>query len=46
MDGFGSIKWPDGRIHTGYYKMDKKQGNGVYIWPDGKIYVGNWQEGK
>ena len=38
-------EWPDGRIYSGNYELDKKKGFGIYKWPDGKKYEGYWQNG-
>ena len=46
MHGQGVYKWLDGRIYTGNYLNDKKDGFGVYKWADGRAYLGNWKNGK
>ena len=45
MHGFGTFKWPDGRIYRGNYALDAKEGHGVFEWPDGRRYEGNWHNG-
>jgi hypothetical protein len=32
MDGYGEFSWPDGRKYVGEYKMDKKNGYGIFEW--------------
>ena len=46
MNGFGILKWPDGKIYEGNYKDDNKNGFGTFIWSDGRKYIGSWQDGK
>ena len=46
MHGKGVYKWLDGRLYTGNYVNDKKDGYGVYVWADGRAYLGNWSNGK
>lgn len=45
MHGFGTFRWPDGRIYRGNYALDAKEGYGVFEWPDGRKYEGNWHNG-
>jgi len=47
MHGYGEFHWKDGRIYSGYYVQDKKEGFGIYYWEkDNKAYVGFWKDGK
>ncbi len=46
MNGKGVTIWPDGKIYTGEYTDDKKNGFGTFEWSNGKKYKGNWKMGK
>lgn len=45
MHGNGVFTYENGRIYSGEYKEDEKNGFGIYRWPDGKIYEGQWSNG-
>ena len=45
MHGYGTFRWPDGRVYRGNYALDAKEGYGVFEWPDGRKYEGNWHSG-
>lgn len=32
-------------ILSGYFKSDKKDGQGEMIWPNGDKYIGEWKKG-
>ena len=49
MEGYGVMTYskdsPNGESqHIGYYKENKKHGNGVFLWTDGTKYVGNFED--
>ena len=46
MHGTGIFKWNDGRMYTGEFANDRKEGHGVLIWKDGRKYDGQWRNGK
>jgi len=46
MHGKGKFEWADGRLYTGEYYEDKKEGEGTFEWPDGRKYMGPWRMGK
>ena len=38
--------YANGRRYEGFYKLDKRQGYGIYMMPDQSTYSGSWYEGK
>ena len=46
MDGHGELKWKDGKMYTGNFVNDKREGQGTFIWADGRQYIGDWKAGK
>lgn len=36
------IVWQNGEKYEGYYKQDKRHGEGTYIWPSGATFQGNF----
>ena len=42
MEGFGIIKWPDGKIFVGEFREDIQDGFGVF-YSRKKIYIGIWK---
>ena len=46
MHGYGIYTWSDGRIYTGEFVDDLKEGEGTLEWPDGRKYVGSWIKNK
>ncbi len=46
MHGYGTFKWPDGKLYIGYYADDKKNGFGKYYWNENFYYEGYWSNSK
>mmetsp|Transcript_33752 Transcript_33752/g.32811 ORF Transcript_33752/g.32811 Transcript_33752/m.32811 type:complete len:125 (+) Transcript_33752:268-642(+) len=46
MNGYGTLKWPDGRLYQGSFNEDKRHGEGMFKWKDGRVYRGQWHMGK
>ena len=46
MDGDGELKWKDGKMYSGSFVNDKREGHGTFIWADGRKYIGEWKAGK
>jgi hypothetical protein len=44
--GRGILKFPDGPIYYGQFKMDKANGKGKLIFKDGEEYDGDWENNK
>uniref|UniRef100_A0A8C4Z9M6 Alsin Rho guanine nucleotide exchange factor ALS2 n=1 Tax=Gadus morhua TaxID=8049 RepID=A0A8C4Z9M6_GADMO len=49
--GRGVLKWPDGRIYTGSFKMGLEDGYGEFVSPTKNAgiqeqYLGHWKEGR
>ncbi|CAL8291222.1 unnamed protein product [Lota lota] len=49
--GRGVLKWPDGRVYTGSFKMGLEDGYGEFMAPNKTLgqsdqYQGHWKEGK
>ncbi|CAL8292457.1 unnamed protein product [Arctogadus glacialis] len=49
--GRGVLKWPDGRIYTGSFKMGLEDGYGEFVSPTKTAgvqeqYLGHWKEGR
>jgi hypothetical protein len=42
MHGKGSIKYVNGEVFEGEFKMDKKEGMGKLIFVDKSYIIGNW----
>lgn len=40
MNGYGMLRFPDGRLYNGEWKNGLKSGKGVFQWPDGRKYDG------
>jgi hypothetical protein len=40
------MKWLDGRVYTGYWRGNKRHGEGVEVEPDEGKYTGRWQKGE
>lgn len=40
MDGNGKLIWPDGKVYSGYFKDDLRNGFGALEWEDGKRFEG------
>lgn len=45
MHGKGVYTWPDGRIYSGNFQNDQRNGFGVYEWGDGRVYKGFFENG-
>lgn len=43
--GFGKLYYSNRSIYEGFWKNDKKHGNGVFMWKDGSKYCGQFKEG-
>jgi hypothetical protein len=46
MDGYGVLKWRDGKKYEGNFVNDKREGQGTFMWADGRKYIGEWKAGK
>lgn len=48
MNGYGEYNWSDGKKYKGEFKLDKKDGFGIYYCdnPSVKVYIGFWKNGK
>jgi hypothetical protein len=46
MHGKGTFIWKNGQIFEGFYKEDKKDGEGKLQFEDGSSVEGNWIDGK
>ena len=47
MNGIGVYTWPDSqKRYLGEYKMNQKQGYGMFTLNDGNSYEGYWRNGK
>lgn len=46
MDGYGVLRWRDGKKYEGNFVNDKREGQGTFIWADGRKYIGEWKAGK
>lgn len=38
MEGFGILKYPDGKNYKGEFKNNLPHGQGTKTWPDGRKY--------
>ena len=46
MDGYGVLRWRDGKKYEGNFVNDKREGQGTFIWADGRKFIGDWKAGK
>lgn len=47
MHGFGDFKWVNGKVYSGYYKKDLKDGLGLLFNRGGlELYFGFWAKGQ
>lgn len=47
MHGFGDFKWANGKIYSGFYKKDFKDGLGLLFNKGGlELYFGFWAKGQ
>ena len=44
-NGYGVLKWPDGRRFEGSFRDNKPDGRGIFITAKGERYEGNWSNG-
>ncbi len=42
-DGTGALRFADGALYTGYFKLGKFNGQGTLTYPDGSVYRGNFR---
>lgn len=46
MEGYGVYKWRNGNVYDGYWKQNKKDGQGKMTFlEEEKVYEGQWKEG-
>jgi len=45
MHGKGVFKFASGKIYTGEFVEDRREGFGTMTWPDGRAYEGIWTNG-
>jgi len=46
MNGYGVLRWKDGKVYEGEFVNDKRDGKGNFVWADGRQYFGKWKNGK
>ena len=43
MEGEGCLKYFDNSIYQGYFKDNKREGEGIHIYSNGDSYRGLWK---
>jgi Uncharacterized protein conserved in bacteria len=43
MEGRGRLKYFDKSIYQGYFKDNKREGEGIHKYPNGDSYKGVWK---
>ncbi len=42
MNGYGVLRWPDGKVYEGQFENDLKHGQGKLTTPIGDVFQGEW----
>ena len=45
-NGYGMLKFIDGRVYEGSWVDDKMKGQGAMMLPDGDVKSGNWENNR
>ena len=43
-EGYGTLKWADGRVYYGQFKNGSRNGYGIQVFADGRVYHGEFKD--